>query len=194
MTDKQPPRTAILPSDIDAQGNVTLWDHGPSEPKKAPSDNEEQAKARADRHEAIVKAWKDEHGDMAVPTVMSSGDAGHAMTVEPGRYALEPDDIDEAEVEKRVKAMKDKRDAARDFAQSVIDRKLAITEIMSDRAAAATAAKLEAETEPREEPGVNVTTTEPHPVLPPPSEPPPPHEPDVTWNNLAKPDEEKPVV
>lgn len=145
MTDKQPPRTAILPSDIDAQGNVTLWDHGPQEPKKIPADTEEQAKARADRHAAEAKAWHDEHGDAASPLTMSSGDAGHAMTVEPGRYALEPDDIDEGEVEKRVKAMKDKRDAARDFAQSVIDRKIAIAEIMSERSAATTAAKTEAE-------------------------------------------------
>jgi hypothetical protein len=178
MTDKQPPRTAILPSDIDSQGNVVLWDHGPTPPtRKFPNDTEEQAQARAARYEDQVRAWRAENGDMAVRVVMSSGDAGHAMTVEPGRYALEPDDIDEAEVEKRVKAMKDKREAARDFAQSVIDRKTAIAEIMSERAAAATAAAIE--NEPRPEPGLVIRPQTTDPAL--------------STDNVP-PSEEKPVV
>lgn len=167
MPEKIPPRTAILPSDIDAQGNVVLWDHGPAEPRPVPGDTEEQVKARRERHDALVKAWKDEHGDMAAPTVMSSGDAGHAMTVEPGRYALEPDGIDEGEIEKRIKAIRDKREAAREFAQTVIDRKTVIAEIMSERTAKLAADKLAAE--PAPEPGMTVRTTEPRPLEPAPT-------------------------
>lgn len=146
MTEKQPPRTSILPSDIDTQGNVTLWDHGPQEPKKFPKDTEEQAKVRREAAEREAKAWHDEHGDMAQPLVMHSSDAGQAMAIEPGRYALEPDDIDEGEVEKRVKEIQDKRAAALLFAQTVIDRKVVIAQIMSERQAKV----LADETEPEE--------------------------------------------
>lgn len=148
MTEKLPVRTNILPSDIDSAGNVTLWDHGPQEPKKFPGDTEEEAKARVDAYEADAKAWHERHGDVTQPIVMYSSDAGHAMTVEPGRYALEPDDIDEGEVEKRVEAMRQKRKDAAEFAQTVIDRKVAIAEIMSERKLAATAEEVEREERP----------------------------------------------
>jgi hypothetical protein len=143
MTDKQPPRTAILPSDIDFQGNVTLWDHGPRELRLDRRDSEERAAARKAAHDAAVKAWHDEHGDMAQPLIVHSGDASHAIQTEPGRFALEPADIDEGEVEKRTAAMREAREKSAAFAQAVIDRKTAITEIMSERKAAALAAKVE---------------------------------------------------
>ena len=142
MADKQP-RTSILPSDIDAQGNVVIWDHGPQEPRKFPRDTEDQAKARAEAHERDAKVWHDEHAGLAQPLTMHSSDAGQAMAIEPGRYALEPADIDEGEVEKRVKEIQDKRAAAAAFAQTVIDRKTAIAEIMSERRAEALAADVE---------------------------------------------------
>ena len=145
MTEK--PRTAILPSDIDAQGNVTLWDHGPREMKKYPADTEEQAKARTEAHAASVKAWHDEHGDEPVPLIMHSSDAGQAMSVEPLRYSLEPEGVDEEDIKKRVQEMKDKRDAAANAVQNAIDRKLAIGAIMSERQAARTAAAVETEAE-----------------------------------------------
>ncbi len=108
MTEKKPPRTGIVPSDMDAQGNVVLWDHGPADAK----------------HQAPV------------PVILHAGDAGHAMMIDPERYALEPFELDEDEIAGRVQDMKAKREAARDFAQHAIDRRNAIAAMMSDRAQA----------------------------------------------------------
>jgi hypothetical protein len=182
MTDKQPPRTAILPSDIDAQGNVTLWDHGPQEVKTFATDTPEQAKAREEQNAVAVKAWQDKNGDMAQPLTMHSSDAMQAMATEPGRYALEPADVDEAEVEKRVKEIKDKRQAAADFPQNVADRKTAISGIMSERRAAATLAKVEPTPEPRASRTTPVPESpfvDPRPALPPDPVYPPPSSPEV---------------
>jgi hypothetical protein len=67
MTEKQPPRTNILPSDIDAQGNVILWDHGPQEPRKIPGETEDRAKARREHYEAEHNAWRKQHGAFHSP-------------------------------------------------------------------------------------------------------------------------------
>ena len=133
MTEKKVPRTGIVPSDMDAQGNVILWDHGPQPPRDIPHETDEAKAGRLKVHEEDKRLWTDANGGDPVPVVMHSSDAGHAMMTDPGRYALEPAEVDEAEVEKRMKIMKDKREAARDFEQLVIDRRLAIAGIMSDR-------------------------------------------------------------
>lgn len=152
MTEKKAPRTGIVPSDMDAQGNVILWDHGPADLKDIPHETDEAKAARVKRHEEDKKIWHDKNGDDPVPVVLHASDAGQAMMIEPGRYALEPHDVDEAEVEKRMKEMKDKREAARDFEQNVIDRRLAIAGMMSDRASARTEKAVKAEPAPVKKP------------------------------------------
>lgn len=109
-------RKAILPSDMDPSGNVTLYDHESGVP---------------------------------VPVVLHSSDAGHAMMIEPDRYSMEPFEIDEGEVEKRMAEIRAKREAAARAPQDVIDRKTAIASIISDRRAAELQA--EAEEEPPED-------------------------------------------
>ena len=133
MTEKKAPRTGITPSDMDTQGNVTLWDHGPRKIREIPHETEEAKKERTRLHEEDTKRWHEDHGDEPVALVMHSSDASHAMMIEPERYALEPLNLDEAEIEKRVKEKRERREAARDFAQNAIDRREAIAEMMSDR-------------------------------------------------------------
>lgn len=136
MTEKKAPRTNIVPSDIDGQGNVVLWDHGPLPARDVPRETEEAKAERVRRHEEDARVWHENNGDGPLPIPMHSSDASHAMMIEPERYALEPHDIDEDEIAKRVADKKAKREAARDFAQNAIDRREAISEMMSDRAQA----------------------------------------------------------
>lgn len=120
MTDKKLARTHILPSDVDQRGNVVVYDHGPRE------------------SDADHKEWH-EKNVAPMPLVMHSGDAGHAMSIEPHRYAMEPHDMPESAIEDRMQVIRDKREAAKVNAMVAVDRKQAIAELMSERAAAVSA-------------------------------------------------------
>lgn len=126
MTEPKAVRTDVTPADMDPQGNVVVWDHGPPD------------------GEADAQAWHDKHGAGPVPIIMHASDAGHALTVDPERYALEPLDIDDAEVEAEVEAIQERRAAAEKAAadhaaaiQIAADRKVAIATVMARRIAAA---------------------------------------------------------
>lgn len=136
MSDPKVKRTGILPSDIDAAGNVTLWDHGPVELKPVPHESDETKAARQQKRAAEIHEWHEANGDGPVAVVMYSSDAGHALMIDPDRYALEPDEVDEGEVKKRMDEMKAKRLAAENYTQDVIDRRVAIASIVSDKAQA----------------------------------------------------------
>jgi hypothetical protein len=155
------PRRNILPSDVDAQGGVVLWDHGPQEYVAVPGDTEEQSAAKKEQHDRAAAEWKAAHGDAPVPQRMHQADASHAMSVEPDRYSMEPSELDEGEIEKRMEEIRAKRQAAIDAPQIALDRKAAIESIMSDRRAATTAAAVEAGPEvkplPVQEPAPVVT-------------------------------------
>lgn len=140
------PRRNILPSDVDAQGGVVLWDHGPQEYQPAPGDTQEQTAGKKEQHDRAAAEWKAQHGEGPVPLRMHQADAAHAMSVEQ-RYSMEPSEIDEGEIIKRMEEIRARRQAALDSPQIALDRKTAIESIMSDRRAAATAAAVEAEPE-----------------------------------------------
>ena len=143
MTDKIQARQNILPSDVDSQCCVTLWDHGPQELKPVPTDTPARTEALKESQERLVAQWEKEHGGVPVQLRMHQADAAHAMSVEPGRYGMEPDGVDEGEVEKRIEEIKAKREAAANSPQAALDRKAAIEAIMSDRRSAASAAAVE---------------------------------------------------
>lgn len=140
MTDKPQARQNILPTDVDAQGGVTLWDHGPQELKPVLTDTSERTAALKEANDRTIAQWKQKYGGIPQPVRMHQGDAAHSMMIEPGRYSMEPDGIDEGEVEKLVAEMKAKREAAVNAPQNALDRKAAISAIMSDRRSAASAA------------------------------------------------------
>jgi hypothetical protein len=125
----KPVHNTVLPSDIDAQGNVVLWDKGP------PADSPE------------AKAWHDANGAGPAPVVMHNSDASHALSVDPDRWAIEPEGLDaevEAEVQKMLKADEDAKKAAeaRALAIKVAEyRKIAVGAVMAARAAKAAADK-----------------------------------------------------
>lgn len=150
----------ITNSDIDPQGNVTLWDHGPSEPGPLVERDSDEYK----RLEAEAKAWHAKHGDdAALPIVMAHGDAVHAMQADPARYSIEPD-VDESEVEAEIEKIQEQRaetekvaaDRA-DAGQMVVDRKAAVAVVQAKRRAA----HLEAQApKPRTEPQFEPQPTE----------------------------------
>lgn len=112
--DVRAPR-AIVASDIDANGNVKLYDHGPQEPPEA------------------VDAWHKQNGDLPVVVLLNATDAAHALDVDPVRYSLEPANIDEDEIAAEVKVIQDQRAEAEKVAaqraadmQLTADRKTAI--------------------------------------------------------------------
>lgn len=115
-TEAKAPR-AITAADIDAQGNVTIWDHGPIEA------------------EADSKSWHEKNGDGPVPIVMNQADAAHAMQVEPTRYSLDPIHLDDGEVVAEAKKTSDAREAAKKAAE---ERALAIQRAADLKAAAVT--------------------------------------------------------
>lgn len=134
----------ISRSDIDAQGNVVLWDHGPSAPGPLVEADSDEYK----RLEAEAKAWHAKYGDSAMPVTMNSGDARHALEVEPQRYSLDPDvneaDVD-AEIAKIVEQREKEKQAADERAAAVqlaADRKQAIANLQTARRAAEAEAKL----------------------------------------------------
>jgi hypothetical protein len=101
-------RRSLTVDDFDAQGNVTVWDHGPKDkPHKHP-----------------------------LPMRMSSGDAGQALKADK-RYALEPA-VDDGEVRLEMDRLKNARNEAAKVAaerakadQDAADRKVAIANIIS---------------------------------------------------------------
>lgn len=146
MEEKKVVRTSVTAADMDAAGYVTVWDHGPQEPPEA------------------AEAWHKEHGVPAVPHRMLANEAGHAITVEPQRYALEPAGIDEGAVTTKVNELRHARKATEDAAakrqadaQLIADRREAIAAVMAehhvkvaaDKAARAPAARGPAVTERR---------------------------------------------
>lgn len=138
MTDRKPVRTDVTPADMDPQGNVVVWDHGPPEP---PADLD-RASPEYQALVADANAWHKRHGDGPAPITMHASDAGHAITVDPDRYALEPFDIDDAEVEAEVEAIQQRRAEAEKAAaehatavQVAADRKVAIATVMARRMA-----------------------------------------------------------
>lgn len=172
--DKIAPR-GIVNSDIDAQGNVVLWDHGPSEPGLLVEKDSDEYK----RLEAEAKAWNVKHGEGALPITMAQGDARHAMDVEPTRYSLDPD-VNEADVETEIQKIQEQRAKDKEAAEKrqaaielAADRKTAVAIVQGRRREAAVAAKApqpkaapaqakpEAKTEAKSE-----TKVEPEKVLP----------------------------
>jgi hypothetical protein len=145
----KPVHNTVLPSDIDAQGNVTLWDHGP----RAALDPDGKPLAKDDPRvvasEAEAKAWHDANGAGPVPVVMHNSDASHALAVDPARWSIEPDGVDaevDAEVAKIKKAREDAKKAAADREEAIQlaeDRKAAIATVMANRAAKVAADKAE---------------------------------------------------
>lgn len=119
---------SITAADIDAQGNVVIWDHGPQPPKDIASDDPRYAAAAAE-----AKAWHEKNGDGPMPLNMHQGDAAHAMQVEPERYALDPIDLDDSEVAAEVKRIQDEREAAK----KVVEERAAALQLAADRKAAA---------------------------------------------------------
>jgi len=131
------PRTAVVASDVDAAGNVTVWDHGPPQ---------EETAARDD--------WHKTHGHHPVAAVMDAQSARHALAVDPARYALDPLG-DDSEVAAEVEAIKRRREealkASADHlakAQLAADRKTAMTIVMARRRVKETAAKVAAKYPP----------------------------------------------
>lgn len=136
-------RTGIIASDIDAQGNVTVWDHGPQEPHDLDPKSEE-----ANRIQAEAKEWHRRNGDAPVPTLMHASEATNAMTVDPLRYSIDPLDADDPDVQAKVKEIVDAREVALKAsaehaarAQYFADLKQATTAVLADRKAKAAEAK-----------------------------------------------------
>jgi hypothetical protein len=134
--ERKPPRAHFDAGDIDTQGNVVVWDHGPSRPD-APPDSDEFKAAAAD-----AKAWHARHGEGPAPLTMHIHDAAHAIAVEPERYAIEPREVDDAEVDAEVAAIQEQRESAKKAAEEYVaavqlqaDRRAAIATVMARRAA-----------------------------------------------------------
>lgn len=133
----------IVMTDIDAHGNVVLWDHGPTEP--GPMVDRDSDEYR--RLESEAKAWHAKYGTSAVPITMDQGNARHAMAADPERYSLDPD-VAESEVEAEIAKIRDQRESDRkvsadraEAAQLVADRKTAIATVIANRRAAELEAK-----------------------------------------------------
>lgn len=135
MSEQAKVRTHILPSDVDAQDNVVIWDHGPQEPVDAEPDSEERK-----RYEAEAKEWHRLYGEGPVPVTVKRIDASHAVNVEPARFNIEPYNVDDAAVDAKVKEIQDKRAAdakvaeeQRAAAQLNEDRKVAVAAVMAEK-------------------------------------------------------------
>lgn len=139
MTDRKPadapPRTAVEASDIDAQDQVVVWDHGPPEP---PDHNGED-----------WKKWRREW-ELPVPVTMHVADAKHQLMSDPERYGLEPFGLDAGPVAEEVRSIQAQRAEAKKRTeehaaaiQLAADRKVAIATVMARMATAREAAKLQ---------------------------------------------------
>lgn len=119
---------------VDAQGNLTVYDHGP---QPAPDDAAQPVK---DAAIAEKKAWDLLHPDGYVGIRMPSTDAAHAVGSDPERYALEPAHIDEGAITAKMAEIRKRREAMVKAKEDAADRQQAIAEVISDHANA-TAAK-----------------------------------------------------
>jgi hypothetical protein len=137
-----PPAKATIASSADAQGYVTVYDHGPRSSSKT---NERTAKPDAHGSgglpagDATPKetdadaAWYKKNGDGPVAMRMAAVDAAQAIENDPERYSLEPLDVDESAVTAKMDEIRKKRDAVAKATQDVADRAQAVQEVMSDR-------------------------------------------------------------
>lgn len=138
MTEKAAPRI-ITPADMDVHGNVVLWDHGPVEPQDLDHDDPRYKAAETD-----AKVWHEKNGHGPVPMTTHSSNAAHSMQVEPERYALDPIDLNDPEVEAEADRIADEREAAKVVAaeraaaiQRAADLKAAAVTILARRQAEA---------------------------------------------------------
>ena len=152
------PRTSVVASDVDAAGNVTIWDHGPPQEETAVHDD-----------------WHKTHGAGPVAAVMDAQSARHALSVDPARYALDPLGED-SEVAAEVEAIKRRREealkASADHlakAQLAADRKTALAIVMARRRVKESAAKIAAKYPPLPKPLVTKAPPVPAWDAPPPS-------------------------
>jgi hypothetical protein len=136
--DANPVRTNIEASDMDAQENVVLWDHGP-QPPEHPSEQPQ--------FEADLKDWLHKHFGLPVPVRLHVADAKHALMNDQRRYALEPRDSD-GDVKAEIQKIRHQREeqaktttAQADAIQLAADRKAAVATVMAARKAAAVAHK-----------------------------------------------------
>lgn len=119
-----PPTVSSL---ADAQGYVTVYDHGPQPPA---DDASQPAK---DAALAEKKAWDALNPDGVVAIRMATTDAAHAIGADPERYALEPT-VDEAAITVKMADIRKRREALVRAKEDAADRQQAIGEVMSDRA------------------------------------------------------------
>jgi hypothetical protein len=122
-----------IASAVDANGQVTVWDHGP-QPPEAEQDSDEMK-----RHEAEVEAWEEKSAGMPQPLLMDATTAAAAIAGDPVRFALEPVGLDEGLVGERVKKIQDERAAKAKAAEDRIkalqltaDRKAVIAELVNE--------------------------------------------------------------
>jgi hypothetical protein len=123
------PRRGITSADIDANGNVVVWDHGPHD------------------EDADAQEWHRVNGAGPAPITMHSSDAAHALNSDPDRYGIEPF-VDDGEVAAEIDAIRERREAEKklaeeraEAAQLVADRRAAIATVMARRRAEEQAAK-----------------------------------------------------
>ncbi len=112
-------------SQVDAQGNVVVYDHGPS---PSPADAAGPVKEKA---VAVRKDWDALHPEGIVPIRMGSTDAAHAIAADPMRYSLEPS-LDEAAIAAKMAEIRKRREAQEKAMQDLADRRQAVQEVLSD--------------------------------------------------------------
>ncbi len=189
--DETKPVPLTVTGSMDAQGNVTVWDNGPQAPVPGPDGTVTDA-AKA-QYDAELAAWK-ASGGLPKPSIMAAADANHAISVDPGRYSLEPLGVDAAAVSDKINEIRERRDAAKKAAQDRLDaadlaadRKQAIAAVMADHSAAAAAKRaedLEARRASGQTPGrvippeFGLQRPRPTPPEPPTTVPPPPDPPE----------------
>jgi hypothetical protein len=128
MVDKPAPvAKATISSQVDAQGYVTVYDHGPQPPA------DDAAQPVKDAAAADLKAWDALHGDEPVALRMPAADAAHAVEADPTRYGLEPLDLDESAVTAKMAEIRTKREAAVKAKEDAADRQTAIGLVVSDK-------------------------------------------------------------
>jgi hypothetical protein len=115
---------------VDAQGYVTVYDHGPQPPA------DDAAQPVKDAAAAEKKAWDVLNPDGYVAIRMPAVDAAHSIATDSERYALEPEAIDEGAVTTKMAEIKAKREAAAKAKEDATDRAQAVGEVVSDKASA----------------------------------------------------------
>jgi len=140
---KEVKHDTIVGTDIDASGNVVIWDHGPHDemPASALPPESDGYKAAKAQYDADHAEWHRVNGPGPVPLTMAAGDAGHAIYADPQRYAIEPLG-DDAEVKAEVEEIRKRRETAKKHAEThaarvqlALDRKAAVATVMAKRRA-----------------------------------------------------------